>query len=211
MLASQWHLHAENREEMSSKFPGVSGRVPQARGGCALSARSRVRPVTPACSGGFGNQTVPGVAFCGTAMHSSILSTRSLGCSHVCRSPTGALRHPVLSAPPSRTHVVVSHRPGALRDLARARGWTGRDGTAGLCRASLSPLSRMRRPQLWFCQGLLQSVRARLLGCLFVPRPRICPSCNARRMVETAAHLSDHVLPPLPLRQWVLAVPKRLR
>jgi len=39
----------------------------------------------------------------------------------------------------------------------------------------------------------------------------VCPSCNARRMVETAAHLVDHVLPPLPLRQWVLAVPKRLR
>ena len=30
-------------------------------------------------------------------------------------------------------------------------------------------------------------------------------------MVETAAHLTDHVLPDLPLRQWVLAVPKRLR
>jgi len=30
-------------------------------------------------------------------------------------------------------------------------------------------------------------------------------------MVETAAHLSDHVLPPLPLRQWVLSIPKRLR
>ena len=30
-------------------------------------------------------------------------------------------------------------------------------------------------------------------------------------MVETAAHLVDHVLPPLPLRQWVLSVPKRLR
>ena len=39
----------------------------------------------------------------------------------------------------------------------------------------------------------------------------VCPSCNTRRMVATAAHLVDHVLPPLPLRQWVLAVPKRLR
>jgi len=39
----------------------------------------------------------------------------------------------------------------------------------------------------------------------------VCPSCNARRMVETAAHLTDHVLPELPLRQWVLAVPRRLR
>ena len=39
----------------------------------------------------------------------------------------------------------------------------------------------------------------------------VCPSCNARRMVATAAHLADHVLPDLPVRQWVLAVPKRLR
>ena len=39
----------------------------------------------------------------------------------------------------------------------------------------------------------------------------VCPSCNARRMVATAAHLPDQVLPPLPVRQWVLAVPKRLR
>jgi DNA-directed RNA polymerase subunit RPC12/RpoP len=39
----------------------------------------------------------------------------------------------------------------------------------------------------------------------------VCPSCNARRMVETAAHLTDRVVPSLPLRQWVLSVPKRLR
>ena len=39
----------------------------------------------------------------------------------------------------------------------------------------------------------------------------VCPSCNTRRMAETAAHLVDHVFPPLPVRQWVLAVPKRLR
>jgi hypothetical protein len=52
----------------------------------------------------------------------------------------------------------------------------------------------------------------------------ICPSCNTRRMApphatyvargpraELAAHLTDHVLPHLPVRQWVLSVPKRLR
>lgn len=39
----------------------------------------------------------------------------------------------------------------------------------------------------------------------------VCPSCNTRRMAETAAHLTDHVFPRLPVRQWVLAVPKRLR
>ena len=39
----------------------------------------------------------------------------------------------------------------------------------------------------------------------------VCPSCNTRRMVETAAHLTDHVFPRLPVRQWVLSAPKRLR
>ena len=39
----------------------------------------------------------------------------------------------------------------------------------------------------------------------------VCPSCNTRRMVEAAAHLTDHIFPRLPVRQWVLSVPKRLR
>jgi hypothetical protein len=30
-------------------------------------------------------------------------------------------------------------------------------------------------------------------------------------MVETGAHLANHVMPRLPVRQWVLSVPKRLR
>ena len=30
-------------------------------------------------------------------------------------------------------------------------------------------------------------------------------------MAQTAAHLVDHGLPRLPVRQWVLSLPKRLR
>ena len=37
------------------------------------------------------------------------------------------------------------------------------------------------------------------------------PSCNTRRMVEIAAHLVDHIFPKVPVRQWVLSLPKRLR
>ena len=37
------------------------------------------------------------------------------------------------------------------------------------------------------------------------------PSCNTLRIVELAAHLTDHVSPPLPVCQSVLAVRKRLR
>ncbi|MFM8780592.1 MAG: transposase, partial [Gemmatimonadota bacterium] len=38
-----------------------------------------------------------------------------------------------------------------------------------------------------------------------------CPSCGGRRMVDTAAHLVDHVLPHAPVRQWVLSFPYRIR
>jgi Transposase zinc-binding domain len=38
-----------------------------------------------------------------------------------------------------------------------------------------------------------------------------CPSCMGSRMAETAADLCDHVLPKIPLRQFVLTVPYPLR
>ncbi len=39
----------------------------------------------------------------------------------------------------------------------------------------------------------------------------ICPSCTTRRAHDTAAHLTDAVLPAVPLRQWVLTFPRRIR
>jgi hypothetical protein len=38
-----------------------------------------------------------------------------------------------------------------------------------------------------------------------------CPSCSARRMGGTAAHLVDHVLPDVALRQWGLTGPNEIR
>lgn len=38
-----------------------------------------------------------------------------------------------------------------------------------------------------------------------------CPCCGGRRMAERAAHLVDHVLPDVPVRQWVLSLPHRPR
>jgi hypothetical protein len=59
------------------------------------------------------------------------------------------------------------------------------------------------------------------LGCatcqheLLVPfsckRRGFCPSCAARRMAQTAAHLVTCVIPWVPLRQWVVSVPVPLR
>jgi hypothetical protein len=50
-----------------------------------------------------------------------------------------------------------------------------------------------------------------LLVAFSCKRRGVCPSCNARRMCGTAAHLTDRVLPDVPVRQWVLSVPFELR
>lgn len=50
---------------------------------------------------------------------------------------------------------------------------------------------------------LLVSFSCKNRGC--------CPSCTARRMSDTAAHLVDRVLPQAPYRQWVLSLPWQLR
>ena len=42
-------------------------------------------------------------------------------------------------------------------------------------------------------------------------RRGFCPSCGGRRMAERAACLVAEVLPQVPVRQWVLTLPYRLR
>ncbi|WP_437579604.1 transposase zinc-binding domain-containing protein [Sorangium sp. So ce887] len=39
----------------------------------------------------------------------------------------------------------------------------------------------------------------------------LCPSCGARQMCNTAAHLVDRVLPAVPVRQWVISLPFEIR
>ena len=39
----------------------------------------------------------------------------------------------------------------------------------------------------------------------------VCSSCGGRRMAERAAHLVGQVFPEVPVRQWVLSLPHRLR
>jgi len=42
-------------------------------------------------------------------------------------------------------------------------------------------------------------------------RRGFCGSCLGRRMCDFAAHLRDHVMPRVPVRQWVLTVPHPIR
>ena len=58
-----------------------------------------------------------------------------------------------------------------------------------------------------FRPGPLRAMRPRLPDRLLVQGQGRVPLVQRRRMVATAAHLTDHVLPPLPVRQWVLACP----
>lgn len=39
----------------------------------------------------------------------------------------------------------------------------------------------------------------------------LCPSCNTRAMVETAANLVENIIPCVPVRQWVISFPLRIR
>ena len=40
-------------------------------------------------------------------------------------------------------------------------------------------------------------------------RRGFCPSCGARHMAQTAAHLVNQVIPHVPVRQWVCHCPSR--
>jgi len=61
------------------------------------------------------------------------------------------------------------------------------------------------------------AIRVRCPACgfdrlvAFSCKSSICPSCCGRRMTEFAAHLVDHVLPAIAIRQWVLTLPPPLR
>lgn len=62
-----------------------------------------------------------------------------------------------------------------------------------------------------FARARCQHCGLMLLVAFSCKKRGICPSCNARRMADTAARLVDRVLPDVRLRQWVLSLPFELR
>ena len=67
------------------------------------------------------------------------------------------------------------------------------------------------RLEYGFLRVRCQGCHAERLVAFSCKRRGFCPSCGARRLVETAALLVDAILPWQPLRQWVLSVPFPLR
>src|SRR5262249_3491320 len=62
-----------------------------------------------------------------------------------------------------------------------------------------------------FCRAVCPRCGHEILVGLSCKGRGFCPSCTTRRMLDTAAHLVDRVLPMVPYRQWVLAFPRSLR
>jgi hypothetical protein len=62
-----------------------------------------------------------------------------------------------------------------------------------------------------FARALCTRCPQRFVVAFSCKRLDVFPSCNGRHMAQTAAHLVDHVIPPAPVRQWVISVPKRRR
>jgi hypothetical protein len=62
-----------------------------------------------------------------------------------------------------------------------------------------------------FARAVCMSCRKGFVVAFSCKGRGVCPSCNGRHMAQTASHLADHVIPPVPVRQWVISVPKRRR
>jgi len=62
-----------------------------------------------------------------------------------------------------------------------------------------------------FARVRCQTCREEIVVAFSCKSRGICPSCTARRMADTAAHLVTRVSPRAPYRQWVFTVPKAMR
>ncbi len=118
---------------------------------------------------------------------------------YVPRAPTAGVLHDVV-----RRHLTTFLATVAARtDGAGVPGFVAREFRAFLgCGVLARGFARVRCGDCGFERLIPFSCKRR----------GFCPSCCGRRMAERAAHLVDHVFPPdVPVRQWVLSVPHRLR
>ena len=90
------------------------------------------------------------------------------------------------------------------RGFGTATGCPGSSRTSSGPSCGVVPGRRLRAVPVW----RLPTERLVAFSC---KGRGFCPSCGGRRMAERAAHLVDHVFPDVPVRQWVLSVPHRIR
>jgi len=113
---------------------------------------------------------------------------------------------------PERTvlhELVAGHARTLLAELRDADPESG--GLARYVERELAAYLRCGILAHGFARVRCQTCRDEIVVAFSCKRRGICPSCTARRMADTAAHLVDRVLPRAPYRQWVFTVPKPLR
>src|SRR5215472_14364207 len=117
-----------------------------------------------------------------------------------------------VSAASRRAHRAASGRRRAPGDLPGVGGrGRRRRGRAAVRGAGVPEIPDVRRVRAWRGAVSVRGLRARAPGALLLQRAGVVSQCGGRRMTERAAHLVDAVLPWVPVRQWVLTVPYRLR
>jgi hypothetical protein len=61
------------------------------------------------------------------------------------------------------------------------------------------------------CRFRCSACRCERLVALSCKGRGLCPSCGAKGMTDLAAHIVEHVIPRVPVRQWVLTLPHAFR
>ena len=96
-----------------------------------------------------------------------------------------------------------------LLERCRERG-DGR-GVPGFVQRALLRFLDCGVLQKGFCRFRCEGCGLDHLVALSCKGRGFCPSCGGKRMTDLAAHLVDHVVPFVPVRQLVLSLPPRLR
>jgi ribosomal protein S27E len=130
-----------------------------------------------------------------------------------------------MQAPPDPRRTATPHRyrrhqpeftalyPIVEQYLPTLQDTVQRSGTSlpGFVLSEFQDYLRCGRLEYGFVRVKCNGCRHEHLVAFSCKRRGFCPSCGARRMIETSAHLVDHVIPEAPVRQWVLSFPWPLR
>jgi ribosomal protein S27E len=102
--------------------------------------------------------------------------------------------------------ILTEHYPRFVQEIERAGGYL-----PGFVRQEFEDYLKCGLLEHGFLRVKCDGCRHEHLVAFSCKRRGFCPSCGARRMIESAAHLVDHVFPEEPVRQWVLTFPIPLR
>lgn len=103
---------------------------------------------------------------------------------------------------------IQDHLETFLRDAAEAHDGVG---VPRFVEEELRAFLRCGMLAHGFCRFKCTDCRHEQLVALSCKGRGFCSSCGSKRMTDIAAHLVDHVIPAVPVRQFVLSLPHRLR